>query len=229
MTWNSSDGHLLLISGSSDSSGPRTRLVDVDPSSLVARVIAEATGTYEFQSGYFVSGGDIAMFTVYQVNQIPPNLVVVNTATGIRKEFGPLGPPGTQLVPLAVAPDGRHAVVGFSTYGHTGPPQLIDLSSGALTAIKGLTGDFALAAYSPDGTELVSVTSMDVTTGGASADAAPALRVQIAPLGGTAATVGTVPGPLPDNATLSWSPVDSLGLTSPTALAPGAAAGWSLR
>lgn len=229
MTWNRSDGHLLLISGSRESSGPRTRLVDVDPVSLVSRVIAVATGAYEFQSGYFEAGGGSAVFTVYASNQIPPNLVVVNMATGTRKEFGVLGPSGTQLVPLAVAPDGRHAIVGFSTYGPSGPPLRLDLNTGTLTPIPGLTGDFALAAYSPDGTQLVSVTSFGGPTAGTSAGPSPALRVQMGPVDGAAITIGTVSNALPDKARLTWSAVDSLGITSPVAIPAGEVAGWSLK
>lgn len=229
MAWNRSDGHLLLLAGSNDATGARTRLVDVDPSSLVPRVIALATGSSEFQSGRFAVGGPSAIFTVYQANQIPPNVVVVNLDTGVRHEFGPLGPSGTQPVPLAVAPDGAHAVVGFSTYGHPGPPQLLDLSTGALAPIAGLTGDFALAAYSPDGAALVSVSSFGLSTIGTSTSAASALRVQMMPVGGSPTTVGTLQGSLPDDARLDWSTVDSLGITSPTAITAQSIAGWSLQ
>ncbi|SDO87447.1 hypothetical protein SAMN04515671_2194 [Nakamurella panacisegetis] len=228
MAWNRQDGHLLLISGSSDANGLSTRVVDVDPASLVPRVVAVATGPYEFQSGHFVVGGDSAVFTAYRVDQIPPDLIVIDTATGTRREFGPLGPGGTQAVPLAVAPDGRHAVVGFSTYGHPGPPQVLDLKTGALSPLDGVKGDYALAAYSPDGRQLACVTSFSVSGIGTSTEAGAALRVQIVPAGFAAVTVGTVRGVLPADAGLAWSGVDSLGITSPTAMSGNAVAGWSL-
>ena len=120
MVWNSSSGHLLLIANSINPSGPTTRVVDVDPASLIPRVVALATGPYEFQSGCLATGGSKVIFTVYQGDQGAPNLVEVDLATGTRNEFGPLGPNGTQVVPLAVSPDGRQAVLGSS--GSAGCP-----------------------------------------------------------------------------------------------------------
>ena len=134
MTWETW-GDLLLIGNFFNSDGAQTRLVDVDPDSLVPRVVAEATGPFEFQSGYLVSGGSSVLFTVFRGDQLEPDLVVVDLSTGRRKEFGPLGPGGTQLIPLGVSPDGRVAVVGLATLGHAGPPRLLDIGSGKLTEL----------------------------------------------------------------------------------------------
>ena len=135
-----------------------SRVVDVDPSSLIPRVVGLATGPYEFQSGYLASGGSKVIFTVYRGDQIPPNLVVVDLKSGTRTEFGSLGPGGTQLIPLAVSPDGRQAIVGSSTLGPAGPPHLLDLGTGGLTGVPGMTGNFAAAGYSPNGAQLAMVT-----------------------------------------------------------------------
>ncbi len=208
-------GDLLLISSSVQADGAHTRLVDVDPTSLVPRVVAEATGPYEFQSGYVVAGGPVVVLTVFRGDQLTPNVVVLDLDTGIRREFSPVT--GDRLVPLAVSPDGRTAVVGVSTLAHPGPPRLLDLASGVLTPIPGLSGDFAVAAFSPDGTRIAVVDSID----------GPGLLVAVAAVpGGRARTVSRDPGRLAARSAMSWSVFDVLSVSAPRADAT--AVGWSL-
>jgi hypothetical protein len=219
MLWNSGTGHLLLISDSTTANGRTTKLVDVDPGSWIPRVVAPATGAYEFQTGDIAGGGRSVIFTVSTGDQIPPNLVEVDLDTGVRKETGPLGADGTRLVPLAVSPDGAQAMVGSATYGDTGPPRRLDLASGKLTDIPGLTGNFALAAYSPNGTQVAVVST---TPAG--------LVVQVASAGGgPARTVGRVRGALTSGSPLTWSRLDALSVSSTDPLAGGAVVGWTLR
>ncbi len=218
MIWNAASGHLLLISNSYDADGPATRLIDVDPASLIPRVIVLATGPYEFQSGYLGTGGSKVIFTVYRGDQIPPNVVVVDLGSGVRREFGPLGPKGTQLVPLAVSPDGRQAVVGSATSGDPGPPRLLDLASGALIDIPGLTGNFALAAYSPNGTQLALLSQ-----------SATATAVAVAPRSGIRIrTLAGVPSRVVAGSRLTWSAFDTLSITSPAPVVIGSVVGWRL-
>ncbi len=219
MIWNAVSGHLLLISTAVDDGAPSTRVVDVDPHSLIPRVVAQATSSYDFQSGYLAGGGPKVIFTVYRGDQILADLVVVDLGTGVRKEFDPLGLPGTQIVPLAVSPDGRVAVVGSATYGHSGPPRLLDLRSGRLTDIPGLVGDFALASFSPNGSQVAVVSNLD------SARA----RIAVASVsGGAARTLSDVRAQFTAAARLTWSGLDVLSVTSPVAMAPGSVVGWAL-
>ena len=225
MIWNGASGHLLLVSDSIEAAGASSRIVDVDPASLIPRVVARATGPYEFQSGYLATGGSTVIFTVYRGDQVPPNLVVVDLRTGVRKEFGPLGPSGTQLIPLAVSPDGRQAIVGSATFGPAGPPHALDLPTGALTAIPGLTGDFVAAGYSPNGAQLALVTQF-----------AGAVRISVAlRTGGQAGALSQLPSGLPQLPTgtvtrtrLIWSGVNVLSISSASVLPVGAIVGWTL-
>ena len=221
MVW-SATGDLLLISNSLDPDGARTRLVDVDPISLVPRVVAEATSPYEFQSGYLATGGATVLFTVYRGDQLVPNLVDIDLLTGARREVGPIGPAGTQLVPLAVSPDGRTAVVGSATLTHPGPPRLLDIASSRLTDIPGLTGDFGVAAFSPDGAR-VAVVSTE-----ANGTVALALAVPGGPSAASARTLVVGPGPLAQAQRLSWSRFDVLSLAGARSPGPAAASGWML-
>ncbi|QNK82522.1 hypothetical protein [Nakamurella sp. PAMC28650] len=219
MFWNGGTGHLLLVANATNAIGATTRLVDVDPGSLVPRVVSPATGPYEFQTGNIAGGGPSVIFTVTRGDQIPPNLVEINLDSGMRRETGPLGADGTQLVPLAVSPDGSQAIVGSATYGDAGPPRRLELAARTLTDIAGLVGNFALAGYSPNGSQIAMVST---TPGG--------LVVQVAAAGGGAArTVGRLPGVLTRGSRLTWSGVDALSISSPTPLAVGAVLGWKLR
>ncbi|MET3807319.1 hypothetical protein ABIB25_004342 [Nakamurella sp. UYEF19] len=216
--------HLLLISNSIQKDGPRTRIVDVDPTSLIPRVVAQATGPYEFQSGYLAAGGPKVIFTVFRGDQLAPNLVVVDLDSGDRKEFGPLGANGTRLIPLAVSPDGRTAVVGSATYQHAGAPRLLDLATGRLTEIPGPTGDFVLASFSPNGAQVAVVS----TVGTASS------RIAVAPVaGGPARTLVEIPTRPSAAGRLTWSGRDVVGMEapiSPTSAASvvGSIVGWHL-
>lgn len=221
LAWSAA-GDLLLISSSLDADGPRTRLVDLDPVSLVPRVVAEATGPYEFQSGYLATGGSAVLFTVYRGDQLLPNLVDVDLDSGVRREVGPIGPAGTRLVPLAVSPNGRVAVVGSAALTHPGPPRLLDIASGALTDIPGLSGDFGVAAFSPDGARVAVVCTQ--ASGGLSLALAVVGTSPLAP----ARMVGSVPGPLPKDSRLTWSRFDVLSLTRPASTAAASILGWVL-
>ncbi len=218
MVWNAASGHLLLIGNSFDATGRTTRLVDVDPASLIPRVVALATGPYEFQSGYLATGGPKVIFTVYRGDQAPPNLVVVDLAAGVRKEFGPLGPHGTQLVPLAVSPDGRQAVVGSASIGVSGPPRLLDLSTGILAEIPGLTGNFALASYSPNGGQ-IGLVSQSATR--ATVAVVPRSAVGVRTLSAVRATIA-------GGSRLTWSGSDVLSIVGATPMPAGSVVGWSL-
>ena len=221
MVWGAA-GDLLLISSSQDTTGTRTRLVDVDPLSLVPRVVAEATGPYEFQSGYLASGGATAVFTVYRGDQLQANLVTVDLNSGRRREFSSVGPAGTQPVPLAVSPDGRVAVVGLATLTDPGPPRLLDVATGALTDMPGLTGNFALAAFSPDGARVA------VAATGADGRVSLALvSLGVAPLA-AARTVSTTAGPLPRAGRLAWSRFDVLSIAAAAVPGPASLVGWRL-
>ncbi len=221
MVWGAA-GDLLLISSTFELDGPRSRLVDVDPISLVPRVVAQATGPYEFQSGYLATGGSTVLFTVYRGDQLLPNLVDIDLVTGARREVGPLGPAGTQLVPLAVSPDGRVAVVGSATLSHPGPPRLLDIASGRLVDVPGLSGDFGAAAFSPDGARVAVV----------STDAGGRLLLALAALGAArlapARTLGAVDGPLPRAVRLHWSGFDVLSLAGAASPGPASVSGWVL-
>lgn len=219
MFWNAGTRHLLLVSDSTTANGRTTKLVDVDPGSLIPRVVAQATGAYEFQTGDIAGGGRSVIFTVTTGDQIAPNVVKVDLDTGVRSETGPVGPVGTRLVPLAVSPDGSQAVVGSATYGSTGPPRRFDLATSKLTEIPGLIGNFGVAAYSPNGTQIAVVST---TPAG--------LVVQVAAAGGgPARTVGRVRGALTSGSSLTWSRLDTLSVSSPSALTAGAVVGWTLR
>jgi hypothetical protein len=219
MVWNAASGHLLLISDSFEAAGPTSRIVDVDPRSLIPRVVAQATGPYEFQSGYLASGGSKVIFTVYRGDQAPPNLVVIDLNSGARREFGPLGPSGTELAPLAVSPDGRQAIVGSATLAPTGPPHLLDLGTGALTGIHGVTGNFVAAGYSPNGAQLAMVTE----SGGG------ALELWVASMTGVRArSLSLLPSAIVAGSRLSWSGLDTVSMSSPSALPAGAIVGWAL-
>ncbi len=218
MAWNATSGHLLLIGNAVEASGPTTRVVDVDPESLIPRVVALATGPYEFQSGYLATGGSTVIFTVYRGDQGAPNLVAVDLASGVRKEFGPLGPNGTQIVPIAVSPDGRQAVVGSASDADPGAPHLLDLASGALTDISGLTGDFALAAYSPNGAQIALV-SQSASTATVAVVPRSAVRVRALSTGRAAVLAGS---------RLTWSGLDVLSISGSAPPATGSVAGWTL-
>lgn len=219
LVWGA-DGDLLLISSSLDPDGLRSRLVDIDPVSLVPRVVAEATGPYEFQSGYLATGGSTVLFTVYRGDQLLPNLVDIDLASGVRREVGPIGPAGTQLVPLAVSPDGRLAVVGSKTLTHPGPPRLLDVASGRLTDVPGLTGDFGTAAFSPDGARVAVVST--------AADGTLTLELAVPDASAPARTLGAVAGPLPRGGRLSWSRFDVLSLAGTAPTGPAPPGGWRL-
>lgn len=216
--------HLLLVSNSIEKDGPRTRIVDVDPISLIPRVVAQATGPYEFQSGYLASGGHKVIFTVFRGDQLAPNLVVVDLDSGERKEFGPLGANGTRVIPLAVSPDGRTAVVGSATYQHPGAPRLLDLATGLLTEMRGLTGDFLLASFSPNGTQVAVVSAVGTASS----------RIAVAPVGkGRARTLAEIPTRPSPAGRLTWSGRDVVGIEapiSPTVVASvaGVIVGWHL-
>ena len=214
LSWDAGD--LLLVSSSLDPDGPRTRLVDVDPQSMIPRVVAQATGPYEFQSGHLAVGGPSVAFTVVRGDQIPPNLVVVDLQTGARRELGPLGAGGTQLVPLAVSPDGRLAIAGSASYPSSGPPRLLDLASGRLADIPGLSGDFEMAAFSPNGSQLAVVTA-----------AAGRWQVSIAAVsGGPPRTVSSMPA-RSDPGLLTWSDRNVLAIDGPGG-ATGSVLGFTL-
>jgi hypothetical protein len=218
MVWNPSSGHLQLIANSTNPSGPTTRVVDVDPASLIPRVVALATGPYEFQSGHLATGGSKVIFTVYQGDQGPPNLVEVDLATGARKEFGPLGPNGTQVVPLAVSPDGRQAVLGSSGVADPQPPRLLDLASGTLTDMPALSGTFMLASYSPNGTQ-IGLLSRSATT----------VTVVIAPRSAVRSrALSTVRSDVAPGSTLTWSKLDVLSISGPAPMHIGGPVGWDL-
>lgn len=219
MVWNAASGHLLLMSHSIDQDGARTRLVDVDPVSLIPRVVATATGPYEFQSGNMASNGGRAIFTVFQENQLPPNLVVIDLNTGVRREFGPLGANGTQLVPLAVSPDGRSAIAGSATLEQSGPPRLLELATGRLTAIPGLTGDFVAAAFSPNGAQLAVASTV----------AGKTVRIAVAGVaGGPARTLRELPSTVMLGSRLTWSALDVLAIDRPVPTMAGDVVGWTL-
>lgn len=219
LVWGAA-GDLLLISSSLDPDGLRSRLVDIDPVSLVPRIVAEATGPYEFQSGYLATGGSTVLFTVYRGDQLLPNLVDIDLASGVRREVGPIGPAGTQLVPLAVSPDGRVAVVGSKTLIHPGPPRLLDVASGRLTDVPGLTGDFGTAAFSPDGARVAVVSTAP--------DGALTLALALPDASSTARTLGTAAGPLPRGGRLNWSRFDVLSLSGTAATGSAPPGGWRL-
>ncbi len=219
MVWNPVDGHLLLISTSMEKDGPASRLVDVDPQSLTPRVVAQATGPYEFQSGYLAAGGSTAVFTVFRGDQIPPNLVVIDLDTGRRKEFAALGAAGTQIVPLAVSPDGKRAIVGSATYEHSGPPHLLDLSSGGLTEIPALDGDFVSASFSPNGSQLAVLSK--------ASDGTATIAVTSVTGGGVTVRSGapTVPA---DGSRLIWSRFDVLAIDAAAPAPAASVVGWRL-
>ena len=219
MVWAGS-GDLLLISSSLEADGTWTRLVDLDPVSLVPRVVATATGPYEFQSGRLATGGSTVLFTVYRSDQLVPNLVDIDLVTGVRREFDPIGSAGTQLVPLAVSPDGRTAVVGSATLEHSGPPRLLDIASSHLTDIPGLTGDFGVAAFSPDGGRVAVVST--------ESDGKLSLALGAPGTAQPARALGAVTGPLPRAARLSWSRSDVVSVAGAAAPGPASVSGWRL-
>lgn len=221
MAWNVSTGHLMLVNLLISDAGPVSRVVDVDPQTVFPRILANISGSHQALSGYVATGGQVLVAGVFREGQIPPDLVVGELGTGSNRNLGPVLPLDTAARPLAVSPDGRRAVVGGDTIDPTGPPVQVDLRTGRRSALPGLTGNFALACYSPDGSQIVTLSS--------GTDGAARLAVSPADGSGTSRVLASTTGSVDAGGRLSWSPLNVVAVTgSQGGLRLGAVA-WLLR
>ncbi|GGM05607.1 hypothetical protein [Nakamurella endophytica] len=226
MAWNVADGHLVLLNLLVSDAGPSVRVVDLDPVTAVPRLLGTVTRANQGVGPVMAVRGDTLLVQVYVADRTRPDLATVDLASGAVRDLGQIGSPDTTAVPYDVAPDGRTALVGSAGLAPSGPPGLLDLSTGRLTAIPGLTGTFVAGGYAPDGTAVAAVTA-----GGT----AP-VQLWLAGTDGSRGrgVAGTV-GQVRSGARLCWSPVQVVAVCgappgSAATTGPGAAPpAWVLR
>ena len=224
ITWTA-DGSLLAVANAQDGG---THLVRVDPASGRPDDLGRLMPGDGLAAGILLTAGDVAVVPVVAPSG-PPQLVVVDLADGSTRTVtltGKMITTSTQALPLALAPDGRSAVLWLSdpvnfTFS---PPVRADLDTGRLTVITG-SGELmpSAVAYSPDGSQLAIVgrTKHDHT------DALAVLPIG----GGTPRTVVTLDSDATPGLDLAWGRTDllvpalSAGMVSLGGMAPVQLAG----